>query len=96
MVVGAKQRDYCFASGPAVVMRNGREEMVDDMVTRDVMKEVRADDAKVPVDCCGRSSNESPAFGRVFRDVWVRMMEEGDHDNEVVDDTPWNNVEPEY
>jgi hypothetical protein len=68
--------------------------MVSDMVAGDVVEEMCADNSKIPINCCSGPTMESPTFGRVFGNIWVSIVQESDHDNEVVDNAPRNDIDP--
>ena len=95
MVVRAQEQNDCLARGATVVVWDRREEAMGDMIAGDMMEEMGADDAKVAIDCCGRSSEKGPAFGRVLGNIRVRVAQEGDHADERVDNTPGHDLDPE-
>jgi len=66
------------------------------MVARDVVEEMRANNAKVSINRRSRPTQKRPAISRVLGHIWVRVVQESDHDDEVVNDTPRNNVNPEH
>lgn len=61
-----------------------------------MMEEMCADNPKVSINGSSRASKECPALCCVLRYIWVGVVQEGDHDDEVVDHTPWHDVGPEY
>jgi hypothetical protein len=65
------------------------------MVAGDMVEEMRANNAKVAINRRSRSTKESPAVSRVLGHIWVSVVQERDHDDEVVDDTPRDDVDPE-
>ena len=95
MVMRAQQRNNSLTRLATVVMRNRREEMMRNMITRDVVEEMRTDDAKVSVNSRRRTTQKSPALARVLGHILVRVVQICDHDDEVVDHAPRDEVEPE-
>lgn len=94
MVVRAQKRNDCITRGANVVMWDTAIEVVDNVVAGDVVEEMRADNSKIAINRCSCPPKESPAFGRVLGNVWVSVVQESDHNNEVVDDTPRNDIDP--
>ena len=64
------------------------------MVAGDVVEEMCADDSEIAVDRRSCPTKKCPAFGRILGNIWVSMVQESDHDDEVVDDTPRNDIYP--
>lgn len=67
---------------------------MNNMVAGDVVEEMGTNDSKIAIDSCGCSPKKGPVFGRILGNIWMSVVQERDHDNEVVDDTPRNNVDP--
>ena len=66
VIVFPQQRDDSSAGNGRVVVRDPGEEVVSDVVGRNMMHEMRADDAKVPVHCGRGASYEGPRVGCVL------------------------------
>lgn len=72
------------ARRPRKERENLREEMVNDVVVDDVVKEVAADPAEITVNGGEGALNKGPALGLEVRDVGVGMVEIGDGNQPVV------------
>ena len=59
------------------------------------MEEMRTDETKVTINGCRRAAQKSPSLARVLGYILVRVMQIGDHDDEVVDHAPRHDVDPE-
>jgi len=82
-----------FSNLGLVVEGDGREEMVSNMVVRDVVKEETTGPAqKWPVNSGGSATEEGPLLVAVVSDGWVGVVEIGKHDDPVVGEQVRNEV----
>jgi hypothetical protein len=95
MVMRTQQRNDSLTRLTTIVMRNRREKMMRDVITRNGVEEMRTDDAKVSVDSRRRTAQKSLALARVLGHILVCVVQVGDHDNEVVDHAPRDDIDPE-
>jgi len=82
-----------FSNLGLVVEGDGREEMVSNMVMRDVVKEeTTSPTQKWPVNSGCSATEEGPLLVAVVSDGWVGVVEVGKHDNPVVGEQVRNEV----
>lgn len=65
------------------------------MITGDVVEEMRTDETKVAINGCRRAAQKISALARVLGYILVRVMQIGDHDDEVVYYALRDDVDPE-
>lgn len=69
--------------------------LLGDMVAGNVVEEMSADDAKVTINRRRRPVKEGLAIRRALGYIWARVVQERNHDDELVDDAPGDDVDPE-
>ena len=73
------------------------EKMVYNVEVCDIMKEEMTDEPKeLSVYRCSSPTLEVPLPSTIVWQVWIGMLEVGNHDKPVVDEQPWNGIVFEY
>lgn len=76
-----------------IILRDAREQVVDDVEVGDVVHQVLAAEPEAAVDRGRGALEEGPGFGLVFGDVGVGVVKVGDGYDPVVDPHVWLDVE---